>query len=170
MLAMLKTIWKSMFSPEPKTPAKRDSDGTQWCLVGNIVAGRKCGVGGTETRRGTKHFSAGTKVFCLPAQWGDGYDQIVVIGRHRGSKRFVTMIISSDWVARTRSVKLEKKRRSRTIRHVYETSAIETKRQLTKPCSGMAVVRVLTSILFPRHPLMAVVSTGRQGTVCERSD
>ena len=27
----------------------------------------------------------------------------------------------------------------------------------TKPCSGMAVVRVLTWILFPRHPLMAVV-------------
>jgi hypothetical protein len=103
MLAMLKTIWKSMFSPEPKTPAKRDSDGTQWCLVGNIVAERKCGVGGTETRRGTKHFSAGTKVFCPPAQWGDGYDQIVVIGRHRGSKRFVTMIISSDWVTNWRA-------------------------------------------------------------------
>ena len=26
----------------------------------------------------------------------------------------------------------------------------------TKPCGGMAVVRILTWILFPRHPLMAV--------------
>ncbi len=41
-------------------------------------------------------------MFCLPARWGDGYDQIVVIGRHRGSRRLVTMIISSLWVTNWR--------------------------------------------------------------------
>ena len=100
---MLKQIWNSLFPTQSKTPAKRDSDGTQWCLVGNIVDERRCGEGGAETRRGTRHFSPGTKIFCLPAQWGDGYDQIVVIGRHRGSKHFVTMIISSDWVTNWRA-------------------------------------------------------------------
>jgi hypothetical protein len=103
MLTTLKRIWNSLFPPQPSTPAKRDSDGTQWCLVGNIVEERKYGEGGTETRSGTKHFSPGTKVFCLPAQWADGYDKIMVIGRHRGSKQFETMIISSNWVTNWRA-------------------------------------------------------------------
>ena len=76
---------------------------SQWCLVGNIVEQRSYGEGGTETRPGTKHFSGGTKVYCLPAQWGDGYEKIIVIGRHRGSKRFETMIVSSEWVTNWRA-------------------------------------------------------------------
>lgn len=80
----------------------QESNETQWCLVGNIVPLRSFGEG-TEVRPGTKHFSGGTKVYCLPAQWGDGYESIVVIGRHRGSKRFVTMIISSEWVENWRA-------------------------------------------------------------------
>lgn len=76
---------------------------TQWCLVGNIIEERPYGPGGQEVRRGTKHFAPGTKVYCLPAQWGDGYEQILVIGRHRGSKKWVTMVISSDWVTNWRA-------------------------------------------------------------------
>lgn len=76
---------------------------SQWCLVGNIVEESPYGEGGQEMRPGTKHFSGGTKVYCLPAQWGDGYDQIVVIGRHRRSKQFKTMITSSDWVTNWRA-------------------------------------------------------------------
>jgi hypothetical protein len=75
---------------------------SQWCLVGNIVAVRSFGVE-HELRSGTKHFSGGTKVYCLPAQWGDGYDKITVIGRHRGSKQFESMIIRSDWVCNWRA-------------------------------------------------------------------
>jgi len=52
------------------------------CLVGNII-------------KQLKHFSLGTKVYCLPSIWGDGYERIVVIGRHTGSKRLITIIISS---------------------------------------------------------------------------
>jgi len=76
---------------------------SQWCLVGNIVEDRPYGLGGDEIKKGTKHFSPKTKVYCLPIQWGDGYDQIIVIGRHRGSKKFKTMIISSDWVENWRA-------------------------------------------------------------------
>jgi hypothetical protein len=103
MFALLKETFISSFPQDSTASAKRDSEKTQWCLVGNIVAERKSGVGGKEIHRGTKHFAAGAKVFCLPAQWGDGYDQIIVIGRHRGSHRFVTMIISSDWVTNWRA-------------------------------------------------------------------
>ncbi len=98
---LLRTIYS--WFPKPLTTAKRVGDGSQWCLVGNIVAQRPYGNGGTEMRPGTKHFSGGTKVYCLPAQWGDGYDQVVVVGKHRGSRHFVTMIISSDWVSNWRA-------------------------------------------------------------------
>ncbi len=76
---------------------------SQWCLVGNIKDKRLYGLNGLEERAGTKHFSAGTKVFCLPVQWGDGYEKIVVIGRHRGSKKFSKMIIRSDWIEKWRA-------------------------------------------------------------------
>lgn len=103
MLRKLKQIWQSLFQSRSPTPAKRESEGTQWCLVGNIVEERKYGENETETRRGTKHFAPGTKVYCLPVQWGDGYEQIMVIGRHRGAKQFRTMIINSIWVTNWRA-------------------------------------------------------------------
>jgi hypothetical protein len=59
--------------------------------------------GGGEAKRGTKHFSAGTKVYAFPAQWGDGYEKIVVVGKHRGSRGLVTMVIRSDWVTNWRA-------------------------------------------------------------------
>jgi len=67
---------------------------SQWVLVGNIVNERPYGPGGIETKHGTKHFSPGTKVYCFPAQWGDGYDQIIAIGSHRASIKFNSMTIS----------------------------------------------------------------------------
>lgn len=76
---------------------------SQWCLVGNIKDKRLYGPNGLEERAGTKHFSAGTKVFCLPVQWGDGYEKIIVVGRHRGSKKFSKMIIRSDWITNWRA-------------------------------------------------------------------
>lgn len=45
--------------------------------------------------RGTKHFRQYAKVFCFPPQWGDGYEHIKVIGRHRKSKRYITIVMSS---------------------------------------------------------------------------
>ena len=76
---------------------------SQWCLVGNIIEERPYGHGGEEIKKGTKHFAPNTKVYCLPAQWGDGYEQIIVIGQHRGAKKIKTMIISSDWVENWRA-------------------------------------------------------------------
>ena len=42
----------------------------RWCLVGNIVQTHEYGEN-HETRIGTKHFSQGTKVYCMPGNWDD---------------------------------------------------------------------------------------------------
>ncbi len=59
-----------------------------WCLVGNITEKHEYGEE-HEVKYGTKHFSRGTKVYLAPAQWGDGYEKIVVIGMPRHQKKFI---------------------------------------------------------------------------------
>jgi hypothetical protein len=85
----LGTWFRSLFGATQEAKAGSPASVGRWCLVGNIVHERPCGEGGREIQQGTKHFSPGTEVYCLPTQWGDGYQRIIVIGRHRGSKRFV---------------------------------------------------------------------------------
>lgn len=46
-----------------------------WCLAGNIIACYYSEKDG-EIKYGTRHFGPGTKVYCLPPQWGDGYEHI----------------------------------------------------------------------------------------------
>jgi hypothetical protein len=65
-----------------------------YCLVGNIVE-ELFSKSEQKIFKGTKHFSSGTKVYCVPPLWGDGYENIKVIGRHRNSTRMVAMIIPS---------------------------------------------------------------------------
>ena len=57
-----------------------------WCVVANVV-------GSDEGSSGTKHFSAGTKVWVLPPQWGDGGEQLLVAGRHRGRPGGLTRMV-----------------------------------------------------------------------------
>ncbi len=97
----LSRFWRGLFSKTAKE--SETSSESAWCLVANIVDERPYGPEGKETRRGTKHFAAGAKIYCFPFQWGDGYERIRVIGRHRGSRRFVTMIIKSDWLTNWRA-------------------------------------------------------------------
>ena len=72
-----------------------------WCVVANVVAEHPVGEN-KEIRRGMKHFSAGTKVYCYPPLWGDGYENIKVIGRHRGSRKLVEMVMPSKWLTNWR--------------------------------------------------------------------
>ena len=64
----------------------------EWCLVANIKPEQLFGEN-HEIKKGTKHFSPNTKVYCSAPHWGDGYEQIVVAGRHRGSSRLVLMVV-----------------------------------------------------------------------------
>jgi hypothetical protein len=52
-----------------------------WCVVANVAA--------TDL----KHFSLGTKLWVLPPQWGDGGQDVVVVGRHRGSPGPVSQMV-----------------------------------------------------------------------------
>jgi hypothetical protein len=68
-----------------------------WCPVANVVAERCSGPGDVEVRRGTRHFAPGAKVYCTPIYyyWSDS---LVVVGRHRGSHRYATLVVRRQWL------------------------------------------------------------------------
>jgi tetratricopeptide (TPR) repeat protein len=64
--------------------------GPVWCVVANVANEIPYGPRGALTRRGTKHFPPGAKVYCV-CRVSDVH--VEVIGRHRGSHRYVKMIL-----------------------------------------------------------------------------
>ncbi|MDB5292742.1 MAG: hypothetical protein JWL69_3983 [Phycisphaerales bacterium] len=74
-----------------------------WCVAANVVMEHSYGPGGAETRRGTKHFAPGAKVFVYDFYWGMGGERVSVIGRHRKSKRFIRLTMPSDRLANWRA-------------------------------------------------------------------
>jgi len=76
-----------------------------WCLVGNIVQEHEFGEE-HEIKYGTKQFSCGAKVYLAPAQWGDGYENIVVIGQPRKRKKLIEVITHSKYVENYRMKKV----------------------------------------------------------------
>lgn len=79
-----------------------------WCLVANVVAERRVGPGGTERRHGTKHFAPGAKVYCFPPLWDSyhkvrGVDKVNVVGRHRRSHRYITLVTRTEWLTQWRA-------------------------------------------------------------------
>ena len=76
-----------------------------WCLVGNIAEKHEYGEE-HETKYGTKQFSRGTKVYLAPSQWGDGYENIVVIGMPRHKRNFIEVITRSAYIENYRMQKV----------------------------------------------------------------
>lgn len=72
-----------------------------YCLVGNIKDLRKYGQS-HELRTGTKNFSAGTKVYISLSNWGDGGEQVPVLGRSRYKDGFIECIIRSEYIGNYR--------------------------------------------------------------------
>lgn len=66
----------------------------RWCLVGNVVKNHPYGES-KDIPIGTKHFQPGAKVYMAPANWGDGYENIVVIGCPRRTKHYIEVIMRS---------------------------------------------------------------------------
>lgn len=65
-----------------------------WCVVANVTAETFHGEGGVEARSGLKHFAPGAKIWVLPPQWGDGGQDVFVVGAHRGTRgRLVRMVV-----------------------------------------------------------------------------
>ncbi len=96
----LDRIWTWLFGA-PATP-EAPAEPTDWCLVGNVVEEHEFGDS-KEVRRGSKHFTPGTKVYCLPPQWGDGYEKVVTVGIARGSRRWITVVMSADLITNWRA-------------------------------------------------------------------
>ena len=67
-----------------------------WCVRANVVQERPYGPGGLEIRRGTKHFAPGAKVYCTHVYWDGPMTSVEVVGHHRGSHRYVKMIIGHE--------------------------------------------------------------------------
>lgn len=74
-----------------------------WCVVANIVMERGYGPGGEEKRRGTKKFAPGAKVFVYYFFWRSGHEKVTVIGRHRKSHRYISVIMPSRHLANWRA-------------------------------------------------------------------
>jgi hypothetical protein len=76
-----------------------------WCLIGNIVDEHPYGIE-KEIKHGTKHFSPNTKVYCFPTLWGDGYEDIKVIGRRRKTNKNICIIIPAKLITNWRLQKV----------------------------------------------------------------
>ncbi len=85
------------------------NNGHSWCwsLVGNIVEKHEHGEE-HEIKSGTKHFTQGTKVYLAPIQWGDGYENVVVIGLPRHGRKYIEVITRSIYVENYRMQKVYK--------------------------------------------------------------
>jgi hypothetical protein len=80
-----------------------DADGPIWCVAANVLNERPYGPGGAEVRRGTKHFAPGAKVHVFHYFWGMGGEQVTVVGRHRKSKRYITLVMRAAHLANWRA-------------------------------------------------------------------
>jgi hypothetical protein len=78
-----------------------------WCIVGNIAERPRLNDADLPLR-GTKHFSAKTKVYCLPQYGGMGHEDMPVFGRHRKSKRWVKIVIRTKNITNFRLKKVYK--------------------------------------------------------------
>lgn len=77
--------------------------GPVWCVVANVLNERLCGPGKVEVRRGTKHFAPGAKVYVFDFYWGTGGEKVTVVGRHRKSGRYITLIMPAAYLANWRA-------------------------------------------------------------------
>lgn len=73
-----------------------------WCAVANMANVNEFGPGGAEKREGSRHFLPGTKIYVLSHFWGQAGEAATVVGRHRSSKKFITIVIASQWLANWR--------------------------------------------------------------------
>jgi hypothetical protein len=83
-------------------PPAGDGELLAWSVVANVAAEVARGEGGLDIRRGLKHFAGGAKVWVVPPQWGDGGERILVVGRHRASKKYLAVIVQARFLTNFR--------------------------------------------------------------------
>jgi hypothetical protein len=111
-----------------------DIESVEWvyCLVGNIIEKHEYGEN-KEIKYGTKHFAPGTKVICYPALWGDGYENIYVIGKPRKTFKLIKIIMRREYI---RNFRLKRIYDKRIINEMYHNggwnNSIKTKEEIMK--------------------------------------
>jgi hypothetical protein len=70
-----------------------DAQQLDHCVVANVARETANGPGGLEIRAGLKHFPPGAKVWVLPPRWANALDRVFVVGRHRGSSRYIRIAV-----------------------------------------------------------------------------
>lgn len=79
--------------------------GDVFCLVGNIRDLREYGQN-HELRAGIKNFAPGTKIYMSLSHWGDGGEQVPVLGKPRHKNGFIECIIRSEYICNYRVEKI----------------------------------------------------------------
>ncbi|WP_380282706.1 hypothetical protein [Kitasatospora purpeofusca] len=106
------------------------------CLVANVAQETSHGEGGLEIRAGLRHFAPGAKVWIAPPAWGDGGENVIVAGRHRGNhRRYIRIVMASRFLVNFR------------VHDVYSPALV---RALTEAEPG-AEKEVGAHVLWPRE-------------------
>ena len=71
------------------------------CATANVVEESAFGEGGKGTRRGTKHFKGGAKVYVIDSFPGT-CESAIVIGHHRASGRYIKLTMKAKYLGRFR--------------------------------------------------------------------
>lgn len=69
-----------------------------WCLVANIRREGFPDAGPLDNRGGTKHFAPGAKVYVFPVSWDGWWDRGPVLGKEKGSGRYVRKVMGWEWL------------------------------------------------------------------------
>jgi hypothetical protein len=73
-----------------------------WCVAANVRDSIPFSHGAVETRRGTRKFHAGAKVYLASAFWGTGAERVTVVGHYRG-KGYITASIKTRYLTNWRA-------------------------------------------------------------------
>jgi hypothetical protein len=74
-----------------------------WCPVATMTSERPYGPGGHVTKRGSKHFAPGARLYFRRVMGYSSDPQVEVVGRHRGSHLYVAMVVSLSWLVNWRA-------------------------------------------------------------------
>ena len=69
-----------------------------WCLVANIRKEGFLDAGPLDSRGGTKHFAPGARVYVFPVRWDGWWDRGPVLGKEKGSGRYVRKVMGWEWL------------------------------------------------------------------------
>jgi hypothetical protein len=72
---------------------------SEWGIAANV----RPEAFGRATSPGTRHFTAGTLVWCLDVYWGMGGETLRAIGRHRGGRQLIAIAMPSRYLTNFRA-------------------------------------------------------------------